>query len=508
MREPSSARPTAASSSGRRSAHRCTQLRAIETREPLNQVVHSGPRDESSTLVHGSENSIPRSSTTSGQNHSGSAAERRTSSAYEATPARRRSRVTFACATVASSGRHTTSVTRPSVPRFAAAAAGHHALASSLDAPFHDGREQEVVDARGRERRAVHDHARQHGRQRRPARDPERPRADAVGARVGRDRLRPDVRGVHAHGRQARGPARAAPDLHGRPRRLHRRLARVRPRPERRLPDRRARRPGPRRSPDEPCDALDHHGDVPAAAARDGDRDLGRRLRHGARDRPACRRPPDRARELELDLLHQRADRDRRAVRDPDLHRRVARHLARPAARRPRAALVGDRPLRAHLRVHRGEQLRLDVAAHPGRVRARRRVARDVRPARAEPARAHARPRALQEPDVRRREHGDALRRPRDVRGLLLRLDLHAADPRLLAGPGGGDLPADDAARDPARPADGPPRRPFRVALARRRRHDAALALAPAGTHNSGRARRSGRSCPACSSAAWGWRAR
>ena len=49
------------------------------------------------------------------------------------------------------------------------------------------------------------------------------------------------------------------------PRRLHRRLARVRARPERRLPDRRARRAGPRRRADEPGDALDHHRDVPAA---------------------------------------------------------------------------------------------------------------------------------------------------------------------------------------------------------------------------------------------------
>ena len=41
---------------------------------------------------------------------------------------------------------------------------------------------------------------------------------------------------------------------------------------------------------DEPGDALDHRRDVPAAAARDRDRDLGRRLRDGARDRPARRR--------------------------------------------------------------------------------------------------------------------------------------------------------------------------------------------------------------------------
>ena len=43
--------------------------------------------------------------------------------------------------------------------------------------------------------------------------------------------------------------------------------------------------------------------------ARQGDRHLGRRLCDGARDRPAGRRRARRARELELDLLHQRPGR-------------------------------------------------------------------------------------------------------------------------------------------------------------------------------------------------------
>ena len=131
--------------------------------------------------------------------------------------------------------------------------------------------------------------------------------------------------------RQARRLPRPAPDLHDRPRGLHRREPRLRPRAERRLPDRRAHRAGPRRRADEPGDALDHHGDVRAARARQGDRHLGRRLGDGARDRPARRRPAHRARQLELDLLHQRPDRHHRPVRDPDLHRRVARH-SRPSS--------------------------------------------------------------------------------------------------------------------------------------------------------------------------------
>ena len=80
------------------------------------------------------------------------------------------------------------------------------------------------------------------------------------------------------------------------------------------VPDRRARRAGRRRRADEPGDALDHHRHVPAAAARHGDRHLGRRLRARARDRAARRRAPLRARQLELDLLHQRPRRcDRRS---------------------------------------------------------------------------------------------------------------------------------------------------------------------------------------------------
>ena len=79
---------------------------------------------------------------------------------------------------------------------------------------------------------------------------------------------------------------------------------------------------------------LDHHGDVPAEAARHGDRHLGRHLGAGARDRPARRRPDHRAHQLELDLLHQRAD---RCARQSSLRSRrstrVARHLARAAAR-------------------------------------------------------------------------------------------------------------------------------------------------------------------------------
>ena len=166
-------------------------------------------------------------------------------------------------------------------------------------------------------------------------------------------------------------------------------------------------------------------------------------------------------------------------ARDPALHRRVARHLARAAAGRARADHLGDRAVRAHLRVHRGEQLRLDVGADPRLVRRRRSRAPHVRAARAAPAAADAQPRALPQPHVQRCEHGDALHRARDVRDVLLRLAVHAERARLLADPGRRVVPADDAA-DRRRGAAGRQAvRPVRLALARRRRHDAAHDHAP-----------------------------
>jgi hypothetical protein len=172
-----------------------------------------------------------------------------------------------------------------------------------------DQREPEVVDARSRRAGAVHDHARQHRRQRRAALDPARSRRQALGARVDRLGLRPYVRGAVAHRWQARRPPRTAPDLRCRPRRLLRLVPCLRARAQRRLPRRGTRRPGRGRRAHEPGHALDHLGRIPASPTRHGDRHLGRRLGDGARDRPARRRAADRARRVELDLLHQRPDR-------------------------------------------------------------------------------------------------------------------------------------------------------------------------------------------------------
>ena len=179
------------------------------------------------------------------------------------------------------------------------------------------------------------------------------------------------------------------------------------------LPDRRARRAGRRRRADEPGDALDHHGDVPAAAARHGDRHLGRRLGARARDRPARRRPDRRQHQLELDLLHQRPGRRRSASSSS----RLVIEESRDTSHEQRLDLPGLVTSAlglfcAELRADRG---RTSTAGRRRGSSASFAVAAvslvGVRPARAAPAAADARPLAVQERRVRRREHRGAARR-------------------------------------------------------------------------------------------------
>ena len=106
-----------------------------------------------------------------------------------------------------------------------------------------------------------------------------------------------------------------------------------------------------------PAHALDHLGDLPAAPARHGDRHLGGRVGARARDRSAGGRAAQPARGLELDLLHQRADRARRDRRELPADRRVEGHDARPATRSAGPALIRHRAVRPHLRADRSQYL-------------------------------------------------------------------------------------------------------------------------------------------------------
>ena len=107
--------------------------------------------------------------------------------------------------------------------------------------------ELQVVDARSDVLRAVHDHARQHGRQRRPAVDPGRPRLEPLEPRVDDQRLHAQLRRPAGHRRAPRRHLRAPPRVprrrdHLRPLLGHRRAGHGH-RDARREP----RRPGGRR---------------------------------------------------------------------------------------------------------------------------------------------------------------------------------------------------------------------------------------------------------------------
>ena len=99
-----------------------------------------------------------------------------------------------------------------------------------------------VVDALRDVFRAVHDHARQHGRERRAAVHPARPRRDPVDARVDGQRLRPDLRHADPARRQARRPLRPQAAVPRRPDRSSPSRRRLRPLRHRHPADRRPRR--------------------------------------------------------------------------------------------------------------------------------------------------------------------------------------------------------------------------------------------------------------------------
>ena len=130
----------------------------------------------------------------------------------------------------------------------------------------------------------------------------------------------------------------------------------------------------------------------------------------------------------------------------------------------PGPADVRDRPVRSRLRADRGEQPRVDVAAHPRPVRRRARRRNGVRHARAAPAGADVRPEAVPQPDVRRRQHRCTARLARDVRRVLLHLALHAERARLQRRSCGCGVPADD---HPDHPRRAPSRASRRIAWAR-----------------------------------------
>ena len=182
-------------------------------------------------------------------------------------------------------------------------------------------------------RRAVHGRARHRDRERRPPLDPDRSRILAGQPAMGDLRVRARLRRLPAARRPHRGHPRAPADLHGRAGRVHDRLAALRARLVRGVPDRRPRDPGTRRRDDLAGRARDPDDDLrrgPGAEHRARRLGRGRRLRR-RRGRPARRRAHGRSL-VGVDLLRQHPGRAR-----------GARARSRPAHREPR---------------HRGEELR------------------------------------------------------------------------------------------------------------------------------------------------------
>ena len=228
------------------------------------------------------------------------------------------------------------------------------------------------ADPRRDVHRAGHDPARQHHRERRPARHPARARRDAGQPRVDRQCLCPGPGLADHPGRHPRRPLWPKAALPDRPRRLHDLLRRLRPRQPRRGADRLPRAPGRRRGADGAPHALHPGRRLSPRGAHHRHRDLGERggarLRHGAhRGRPAHR-----AIRLARRLLGQRAHRHRRLRARAGGRAGIAgsgRARARP--RRQRARL--RRPLPLDVRIDRDQRasLALPLYALAGRPRRR-----------------------------------------------------------------------------------------------------------------------------------------
>ena len=181
-RVPSSPRKTAAIAFGRSRAQRWTQFVAMFSFAPTNHVAHSGPRESSQTVCHGSSSSRARSSTTAGQNQSRSSIERARNAwkSSIAVPAHEARDVRLGKRLVVGRPDHLGHGAKPS-PSGSKLVSAKLVVANELGGPPDESpyrrppvrpRDAEVVDARGRLVRAVHDHARQHRRERRAAVDP------------------------------------------------------------------------------------------------------------------------------------------------------------------------------------------------------------------------------------------------------------------------------------------------------------------------------------------------
>ena len=189
-------------------------------------------------------------------------------------------------------------------------------------------------------------------RERRPAQHRHRPAPVLGRLPVDGQRLRAAQRRIPPARRPDGRPVRPAPHVPDRPRRVHARLAGLRPRRLGTHADPGPRRPGRRRRHAHPGRDVDRDDQLRRTAARHRTGPVGHRRQHGHRRRRPVRRHPDHRLRLARRLLHQRAHRRRRPRRSPaqgpgrpglGRHRPApSRHLRRPDA--------GHRPARPRVR--------------------------------------------------------------------------------------------------------------------------------------------------------------
>jgi hypothetical protein len=268
--------------------------------------------------------------------------------------------------------------------------------------------------------RALHDHARQHRRERRAALHPALSAREHLLARVDRQRVHAHFRGHARHGRATRRSVRTPAHVPVRRDRLRGLELPDRPGPERHVADRLSRHAGRRLGVHDAGDPFDHHQHVRGSRARPRDRHVGGGLGDGARHRPRRRGAPGPGSELAVDLLPQRPRRDPRHRRNPARRAGVARRDRRPRGRRAWRRRAHDRARRARAGPDPEQRMGLGLRARARAVRARARRALRLRRDRAQPQGADGRLRCLSLALVLRRQPSRVHRLVRDVRDVLL----------------------------------------------------------------------------------------
>ncbi len=297
-----------------------------------------------------------------------------------------------------------------------------------------------------------------HGQPRQPRRDdgaaghPARPRRIARRSRVDGERLHPDLCRTPPAGRRPRRPLRPAARVHDRPGHLHARIRGCGPGAHQHDAHPRKGRAGSRwgvRDAAQPDDPLRGHlHRTPATRLRP----LGRDLRPRHRDRPRRRRGHHPGHLVALDLLDQRADRNRGRgpFHAPSPREPRARPLARSPRRRPRCG----RSHRDRLGGDPRQRARLDRSPGPGLDRRGDSTHRRIHRLGSARGPAHTASAAAAPASVARRERHLVPHGLRDVR-----LDLPAL--AVLPGRAGAEPVRGGAAR-PAVDADAGLRRPDR----------------------------------------------